>query len=172
MPLLTDAQRLERLRARAVELNLWRDRAHVDLDEWTWDGRRLGLGEPWPKGGLHVAQLAHPEVTVPETWPLRDTRLELDVGGEGLLTITYEGGGQQSWGVDPYHNRWRLHAPTFSLHVEAVARYTRGEPVIDPRLRRARIVHADAGLERLARLVTLVAETGEALGEDEVVDPL
>lgn len=172
MPLLTYEQRLERLRTRLRELAHWLDRAHIDLDEWRWHGRPLALGERWPQAGLHVASLTHPEVGVPPDWPLERVRLELEVGGEGLARVRYSDGGEEAWGVDPYHRRVRLKGSAFSLAVEAVARRPRGEPNHDPRLERARLVYTDGSLERLDRLLQLVVEAGEALGSEEVVDPL
>jgi alpha-mannosidase len=71
-------------------------------------GAPSGLGDPWPRRD-GVVRLAHPEVSVPDGWPLAETRLELDLGGEALLTLRYPDG-HERFGLDPYHRRFPLRA--------------------------------------------------------------
>ena len=97
---LTPAQRSDRLRVRTGALAGWRDRAHLDLDAWTFEGAPLALGQPWPRRG-GVVRLAHPSVDVPDGWPLTETRLELDLGGEALLTLVFTDG-HERFGLDPW----------------------------------------------------------------------
>lgn len=80
---LTTSQRIERLRVSIDELGPWRAREHVDLDRWSFGGAPLVLGAAWPQRD-GVQTLGHPEVAVPEHWPLDEAELELDVGGEAL----------------------------------------------------------------------------------------
>ena len=167
---LTPAQRSDRLRVRTDALAGWRDRAHVDLDAWAFDGTPLAHGEPWPRRD-GVVRLAHPQVDVPAGWPLAEARLELDLGGEALLTLVFPDG-HERFGLDPYHRRFPLRGPRFAVEAEAVARRPFGVPEPDPRLRRARLVWEDATVVELVRLLELVRETAEALADHEVVPPL
>ncbi len=167
---LTPTQRIERLRVRIDELACWRAREHVDLERWSFGGAPLALGAAWPQRD-GVQTLGHPEVGVPEHWPLDEAELELDLGGEALLTLHYQTG-QQRFGLDPYHQRFPLSERQFRLEVEAVARLPFGVPHPDPRLTRARLVWDDATLSALVRLLELVLEAAQALAEHEVVPPL
>jgi alpha-mannosidase len=167
---LSPAQRSERLRVRTVALAGWRDRAHVDLDGWSCQGAPLALGDPWPRRD-GVVRLAHREVAVPDGWPLAQTRLELDLGGEALLTLRFADG-HERFGLDPYHRRFPLRGPRLSIEAEAVARQPFGVPEPDPRLRRARLVWEDDAVVELVRLLELVREAAEALADHEAVPPL
>jgi alpha-mannosidase len=162
---LTVQQRLDWLQTRIAELLLWVDREWVDLTQWTFDGAPLAAGAPWPdRTGVHV--LAHPRAA-PE-WP--DSRLELDLGGEGLVTLAYADGDRQRFGLDAEHRRFPLRAAPFTIAVEAVARLPFGAPNRDARIARARITHVDADLERLAVRLQLVREAAHALDRHELID--
>ncbi|MDQ3766103.1 MAG: alpha-mannosidase, partial [Actinomycetota bacterium] len=168
---LTTEQRLHRLRVRTDELAFWRDRAYVSLDEWSFNGEPLALGAPWPK--LEgVSFFEHLEVQVPDEWPVGETRLDLDLGGEGLIVIAYKDGGQESFGLDPYHGRYPLKGAAFSVSCEAVARLPLGVPNRGARLARAAIVWPDAALERLERTFTLVGDAARVLEPGEIVPSL
>jgi alpha-mannosidase len=167
---LTPAQRSDRLRVRTAALAGWRDRAHVDLDAWTFEGAPLALGDPWPRRD-GVVRLAHPDVEVPAGWPLHEARLELDLGGEALLTLVFPDG-HERFGLDPYHRRFPLRGPRLAIEADAVARQPFGVPESDPRLRRARLVWEDAAVVELVRLLDLVREAADALADHEVVLPL
>ncbi|MFN2490994.1 MAG: alpha-mannosidase [Actinomycetota bacterium] len=171
MPLLTTPQRIERLRSRLKELAFWVDRAEMELGSWTVNGTEVPLGGSWPERD-GVVLLAHPRVELPPEWVLANARLELDLGGEGLLRIRYDDGAQQTWGLDPEHGRWPLDGRAFSVEVRATARKLLGAPNPDPRLRLARVVDAQIELEHLERRLQLVVEAAVTLGAAEVVDPL
>ncbi len=117
---LTPTQRSDRLRVRTDALAGWRDRAQADLDGWPCEGAPLALGDPWPRRG-GVVRLAHPEVSVPDGWPLAETLLDLDLGGEALPTLHYPDG-HERFGLDPYHQRFPLRGPRLAVEAEAVAR--------------------------------------------------
>ena len=169
--LLTDQQRTERLQRRLTELELWTVRAAVPLDGWSFDSAPLAAGAPWPtRDGL--ATLAHGEVEVPAAWPLEEARLDVDLGGEGLLRIAYADGESEAFGLDPNHQRFPLRGRRFSVGAECVARLPFGVPNRAARLARARLVRLDPGLAELTLLLTQVAETAEVLGGHEVVPPL
>jgi alpha-mannosidase len=163
---LTLEQRLQRLRSRLGELELWCDHARRDLEGWRLDGEPIALGAPWPRRG-GVVRLEHPGVRVPEGWRLEDSRLEIAPGGEALLRIDYGRDGVQSFGVDPWHRRFPLRRPEFRAAVQAVPRLPFGAPNPDPRLETARLVLVDPPVERLVRRLRLVASAGGALGGDD-----
>ena len=94
---LTSEQRLQRLEARLTELDFWRWRSYIDLTSWSFDGDALALGASWPRIE-GVRTLAHDTVLVPDDWDLNHVRLELDLGGEGLLQIVYDGRRRESFG--------------------------------------------------------------------------
>ena len=98
MPLTLD-QRRERLRQRLGELEAWRVRARAPIDGWTCDGAAIAVGAPWPRAEGVRRFAARAEA--PGDWPLAETRLRLDVGGESLVTLLYDGGGRESFGLDP-----------------------------------------------------------------------
>jgi len=169
--LLTIEQRLQHLEARLKELALWRVREHAELTEWTFDGNPLSQGASWPtlEG---VRRLTHPLCRVPPEWPLEEARLDLALGGEGLLRIRYQDGRDERCGLDPFHRLFKLSGRAFELEVEAVARLPLGVPNRSARIERARLVWLDEALEVLERRLTLVAETLQAVGAADVVEPL
>ncbi|MBA3432205.1 MAG: alpha-mannosidase, partial [Actinobacteria bacterium] len=168
---LRTEQRLERLGIRLEEMAFWRERAHEDLDAWSFNGAALELGQSWPK--LEgVSLLEHPRVVVPEEWPVEELRLELDLGGEGLVRLSYPSRDADLFGMDTQHRSWPIKAREFSLSVEAVARLPLGVPNRGARLNRARLVWAEVDLVSLARKLSLVMEAARSLGDHDVVDPL
>jgi alpha-mannosidase len=168
---VTIAQRLDLLKERIEEIDLWRNRAFVDLDGWTFDGGPLPAGAPWPESE-GVRSFGLTDTTIPSAWPLEQTRLDVDVGGEGLLTIRYGDGNERRFGLDPDHHVFPLAAPSFDIGIEAVARLPFGEPNRDARVKRARLVWMDDAVQLLARRLSLILEAGRALGGHPVVDPL
>jgi alpha-mannosidase len=168
---LTITQRLDRLAVRLEEIRFWLVREYQDLEQWRFEGDPLALGQPWPtREG--VVRLEHPEVHVPAAWPLEESRLELNVGGESLLRIHYGGNQVVTFGLDPNHQRFPLSAHDFSLEVRSVARFPFGQPNRNARLERARLVWWDMALEQFLRLEQLVLEAATELSEHEVADPL
>jgi alpha-mannosidase len=172
MGALTLQQRLNRLEVRLAELAHWRARAHLPLGDWRFDDdTTLGLGQPWPdRNGVH--RLSHPEIVIPASWPLEQTILELDLGGESLLRVDYSDGAHECFGVDPNHGRFPLRDRRFSLAAEAVARLPFGTPSPDARLSVARLVWLELAVERLHRLLRMVLEAARALEAHDAVGPL
>jgi alpha-mannosidase len=166
MPLTLD-QRRERLRQRIVELEAWRIRARVDVGGWTCDGAVIDVGAAWPdrEGVRRFAARAEAS----ETWPLEETRLRLDLGGESLVTLRYDGAGSESFGLDPYHDEFPLLARKFRIEAESVARAPFGQPVATPALRRAELAWIDLEVEALHRLLTQIVEAAATLGGNEAV---
>ena len=135
---LTDRQRTDRLRKRLTELELWTARAEVPLEGWTFDGKPHAHGAAWPTRDGVVA-LAICDVAVPDDWPLEEARLDLDLGGEGLLRIAYADGGAEAFGLDPNHQRFPLTRPPFrgQRRMRGAAAVRRAEPRRPPRPRPA-----------------------------------
>jgi alpha-mannosidase len=167
---LSVEQRLDSLDARLNVLSFWGDRAFVDLRNWTFNGEPWLNGQPWPSHE-GIAVLSHPEVTIPPGWALEPTRLDLNLGGEGLLRIR-SAGGEEAWGLDAFHRRFPLRHASFSLAVQAVPRLPFGIPNRDARLEWARLVLLEPAVLRLNRQLRLILETGRALRRHEAVEPL
>ncbi|MFZ2102891.1 MAG: glycoside hydrolase family 38 C-terminal domain-containing protein [Oricola sp.] len=167
---LTHSQRLDRLNERLSELAFWREREAAPVTGWTFDGEPIETGAAWPRwdGAVHFAA----QGGVPAHWPLEDTRLILDLGGESLVTVSHGGEDRQSFGLDPYHREFPLRERSFTIEAESVARLPFGEPVRDPRLNTARIAWIDMPVHRLHLLLKQVAEAIETLGAHEAVPHL
>ena len=168
---LTRDQRINRLKKRLVELHLWTVRSALPLDRWTFNRSPHASGAPWPtREG--VAAFSHPEVSVPADWPLERTRLDLDLGGEGLVRLDYGDGKHEAFGLDPNHQRFPPQARRFTVEAEMVARHPFGIPNRAPHLKTARVILFDPELEEFALLVQQLIDTVEVLGTHEAVEPL
>src|SRR4051794_32259973 len=115
---LTSSQRLERLQQRAQELEFWRARQTAYIDGWSFDGQDIAIGAAWPRkdGAVNFACAAE----APLHWPLGETRLVLNVGGESLITITDADGAGKSYGLDPYHHEFPLPSRNVRITTESV----------------------------------------------------
>jgi alpha-mannosidase len=169
MPLRID-QRLERLQARLRETAFWRARATRDIEGWRCDGEPIAVGAPWPSRDGIVRFAA--EASVPDDWPLGETRLSLDLGGESLLTLDFEGGERISFGLDVNHQEFPLAGRRVAIVSESVARRPFGQPVAEPRLQRARLIWLDLALVRFADRLAIVVEAAETLGVHEAAEHL
>lgn len=167
---LSNQQRLDRLRVRTDELNYWRIREGINIERWTIDGEAVGLGAAWPSrdGVRKFAATAE----VPEHWPLEETRLHLDLGGEGLVTLSYPNRDAVSFGVDPYHRDFPLRHRQLAIAAEATARLPFGEPVRAPHLNRAVLQWIDVPVHRLHLLLVQIHETVTTLGSHAVIPHL
>ncbi|MGR9234903.1 alpha-mannosidase [Rhizobium leguminosarum] len=167
---LTIAQRLDRLKVRIAELAHWRDRQSAAIDGWTFESEPIAHHQDWPhrQGVVHFAVSAE----APEAWPLADIRLQLDLGGESLVTLSYPDGQTETFGLDPYHQEFPVKGRRFSIATETVARFPFGEPNRAPRLNKARFIWLDGPAHRLHLLLKQVAEAIDVLGEHEVVPHL
>src|SRR5690606_34591233 len=167
---LTIGQRLDRVKVRLDELYWWREREAVPVEGWTFEGTPIALGDFWPahEGTVGLAAGAR----VPEAWPIAETRLVLDLGGEALVSLRYEDGGTVRFGNDPYHREHPVRGHVFSIDAEAVARLPFGEPVREPRLTAARLTWLDTAVHALHLRLRQVAEAAEQLAGHEVVPHL
>ena len=77
-----------RLRARLDELRYWRAREGVTIDGWTLDGAPIANGAGWPSRiGVHKLDGDAPKCR--RTGRSTKRVLSLDLGGEGLVTLSY-----------------------------------------------------------------------------------
>ena len=167
---LTNAQRLDRLTVRLEELACWRVRESVAVTGWTLDGAPVAVGDAWPerKGVHRFAARAE----VPADWPLAETRLALDLGGEGLVTLSHAGDDPVSFGVDPYHREFPVGHRRIAIAAEATARNPFGVPVRAPKLQTAALLWVDIAVHRLHLLFRQVAETAAVLTDHAVLPHL
>lgn len=162
--LLPLTQRIARARRRLSEIEVWSVRDTAPLGPWTFDGAVIAIGDPWPEQrDVHRFEGGAFETA----WPLSETRLALDVGGESLLTIDYDGGPSLTLGLDANHNLFPLDRPAGRLTIDAVARRAFGQWVEDPRLRRAELRRVEPDLIAFARTAALAIDLAAALGEHE-----
>lgn len=163
MSYLNLEHRLRRLRKRVGELEWWVARRTLPLDQWTIDGKPHRLGDLW-RSLDGVFAFAHPSVDVPRDWPVEHTRLRLDLGGEGLLTVKSAEGAETKYGLDPYHTSFPLPGRRFSVSAECVARLPFGVPNRAARLARAEVAWIETDLAAFILLVTQVTELAQILG--------
>ena len=173
--LLPPSQLLVRARRRRDEIGAWRVRERAPVGGWTFGGAPIRVGEAWPdRGG--VRHLAAERFEVPAEWPLEETRLALDVGGESLLVIVDDDGARTPLGLDLNHTEFLLDQRAARLEIEAVAKGPFGAPIRDPRLARAELIRLEPGLEafvrRLGLAIDLAAELTDAGSGLELFEPL
>ncbi|MBN9309724.1 glycoside hydrolase family 38 C-terminal domain-containing protein [Devosia sp.] len=166
---LSIAQRLDRVKVRLDELGYWRERETLAVGGWLLNGAPVELGAAWPN--REGVQKFEASVSVPSHWPIAETRLFLDLGGEALATLVYA---DQSvpFGNDPYHKDFPVRAHEFRVEAEAVARLPFGEPVHDPHLKGARLYWLDTAVQALRLRLQLVFELCDQLETHEVVPHL
>lgn len=167
---LTIAQRLDRLKVRTAELAHWRDRQSLAIDGWTFDGEPIAHHQDWPHRNGTVRFAA--KATAPQDWPLEQIRLQLDLGGESLLTLRYPDGGAETFGLDPYHQEFPIKGRDFQIATESVARFPFGEPNRAPKLNKARLIWLDEAVHRLHLLLQQIGEAADILDGHEVVPHL
>lgn len=169
--LLSSADRIERLRRRVDAAAAWIVAAERPVGDWTFDGLPIAMGDVWPD--LEGEHRFHcPAFEVPADWDLDATRLELDMGGESLLVIRFASGSLFQAGLDPFHQSFPLAERRGALDAHSVARGLLGQPSPDPRLRKARLVRLHPALDELVKLLRLLGDTAEALGDHDAVSSL
>ena len=167
---LTIAQRLDRLKVRTAELAHWRDRQSLAIDGWTFDGEPIAHHQDWPHRNGTVRFAA--KATAPQDWPLEQIRLQLDLGGESLLTLRYPDGDAETFGLDPYHQEFPIKGRDFQIATESVARFPFGEPNRAPKLNKARLIWLDEPVHRLHLLLQQIGEAADVLDGHEAVPHL
>jgi alpha-mannosidase len=169
--LLPPAQQLARARRRRDEVAIWRVRERTPVGGWTFEGKPIQVGEAWPdRGG--VRRLAAERFEVPADWPLEETRLALDAGGESLLAIVYDDDARAPFGLDLNHTEFPLDARGARIEIEAVAKGPFGTPIQGPRLARAELIRTEPGLEAFVRRLSLAIDLAAELQGHELFEPL
>lgn len=154
--------RIRRMNKRLTELEQWVTRESLPLVDWTLDGLPVAMGTSWQDQG-QPRRFAHPSVEIPAHWPLDETRLQLWLGGEGLLRI-----GTESHGLNPPHQSFPLTERRFALEADCVARLEQGVPARDAALTRAELVWVEQDLADYILMLHQVVEFTRALGGHEV----
>ena len=78
-------QRIQRIAVRLDELTYWRERESVPVLGWMANGAPIEEGAPWPTRDGVISFTARVEGA--GKWPVGETRLFVDLGGEGLVTL-------------------------------------------------------------------------------------
>ena len=165
--LLSLEQRVRRARRRLGEIAVWRVREAAVIGAWSFDGVTIATGDRWPNDrGVHSFKGG--PFAVPADWPLDAARLSLDVGGESLLTIAYDGAAPLTLGLDLNHNEFPLDGRKGHLTIEAVAKSPFGQAVPDPRFRRAELRLIETELDDFTAALGPVIGLAAALGEHEL----
>lgn len=163
-------QRIDRVDERLGELVWWREREVFPIGDWTLDGAPVAVGDRWPsREGVHKFTTL---VAGPQHWPLQDTRLQLDLGGEGLVQLVYGSGETIGFGSDPNHREYPVKAAGFGIDAEAVARLPFGQPVREPRFNVARLVWIEPAVDALRLRLKQIVETCRLLDGHDVVPHL
>ena len=163
--LLNASQRARRARRRLGEIETWRVAETQTLGPWRFDGAPIAISDPWPRTD-GVRGITCPSFEVPADWPLQDTLLALDVGGEALLAIVTDGG-RRTLGLDAQHQEFVLETREGCLEIEAVARSAYGQAVADPRLSLAELRRVEPALIAFARTARLAIDLARALNTRE-----
>jgi len=162
-------QRIQRIAVRLDELTYWRERESVPVVGWTADGAPIEEGAPWPTREGVVSFTA--KVEGAGKWPVGETRLFVDLGGEGLVTLDY-GSDSASFGNDPYHKEYPVKALAFGITAEATARLPFGQPVRKPVLVGGRLSWVDLTVHQLQLRLRQIVETCRLLEGHDVVPHL
>ena len=169
--LLPPREAIARARRRRDELAAWRIRATAPIGGWTFDGAPIAVGDPWPASdGVHMLRSGRFEA--PAGWPLAETRLRLDAGGESLLAIVYDDGRRLPLGLDLNHTEFPLDARSGTLEIESVARGPFWTPVANPRLARAELAWIETALDDLTRKLSLAIDLAAEIEGHEAFWPL
>ncbi len=163
MPLPLE-MRIRRMNKRLVELDQWVARESLPLSTWTLDGVSLPMGAAWQEDGT-PRRFAHPEVSLPDHWPLAACRLQLWLGGEGLLRLI--GDTVESHGLNPPHQSFPLPGRRFRVEADCVARLEQGVPA-KAALTRAEVVWIEEDLAGYILMLRQVVELTRVLGGHEV----
>ena len=157
--------RLRRLSKRLSELDRWVARETVPLSDWTMQGAPVAKGHAWQDMGTPLA-FAHKQVAVPAHWPLKETRVNLWLGGEGLVSLI--GDRVDSFGLNPWHMNFCPRERAFRIEAHCVARLPQGVPSPGAALGTTDLVWLETDLDDLIRLFRQVCEMVRFLGGHDV----
>ncbi|NTY02510.1 glycoside hydrolase family 38 C-terminal domain-containing protein [Deinococcus sp. JMULE3] len=178
MTLTRFERRLRELDAQIARLGAWRDDALHPLPDWTFQAPgqsavTLAPGEPWPVGARDLREQPvefRTRWTVPAGLNAQSGELELDVGGEALVTASLDGQVVASGGLNPYHRRFPLGVlrggATLEVQVTAVPRGLFGSPTPRPHLERARVGVPQVQVTALHDALEVTAAAIRTLGRE------
>ncbi len=145
--LYTHAQRLQALSRWCAVLAAWRVRHETALSSWTLTlnghaSAPIALGNPWtPTSDDHPA-LFELDLVLEQT--MSDAQLELDLGGEGDVSVDLDGSLVAAGGLNPFHRTFLIGSvragQRLQVRAEVVARGLFGRPTPEPSLTVARLV--------------------------------
>jgi alpha-mannosidase len=159
------------------ELACWLWRETKPIETWRVSSseadiadRPIGLGDAWPtlKG---VVWFSAGEIEAPADWPIEQTRLVLDFGGEARVFIDY-GDRLRTLASDPFHGSLYVEGRRFSLRAEAVARGLEGRPNRDARLTTAYLGRLEGELAEFLAELEVLADGIKAIAGHEAVPSL
>lgn len=157
--------RLRRMSKRIEELVRWTARETLPLDRWTLHDTPVAAGFAWADTGEPLP-FRHPDIAIPDHWPLSDTRLHLWLGGEGLVRLI--GNRTDSFGLNPPHQDFLPRERTFRVEADCVARLPQGVPNRQAAIGRTELVWQETDLVDFIRMLSQVVEMVRALGGVEV----
>jgi len=171
------AQRIQLLDRWISELTCWIWRETKPIEAWRVSSaeaglveRPIALGEAWPtlRG---VVSFSAGEIEAPASWPIEQTRLVLDFGGEARVFIDY-GDRVRTAASDPFHRSLYVEGRRFSLRAEAVARGLEGRPNREARLGTAFLGLLERELADFLAELEVLADGIKAIAGHEAVPSL
>lgn len=157
--------RLRRMSKRLEELERWTPRETLPLQNWTLHEVPVAAGFAWTDTGAPLP-FRHPDVTIPDHWPLDQVRLHLWLGGEGLVRLI--GNRTDSFGLNPPHQDFLPRERRFRVEADCVARLPQGVPNRQSAIGRTELVWLETDLVDFIRMLAQVVEMVRALGGVEV----
>ncbi|THF87132.1 alpha-mannosidase [Deinococcus sp. KSM4-11] len=170
---LTSEQRRVVLGRHLAELRAWADRAHTELEAWTFTFPGdapvpVRLGQPWPRvDGAVAGGPVRFESTFTVPAGFERAELELDVGGEGLVRLSCGGAG----GLNPHHRRFPVTArpgEQVTVTIDAVPKGLFGAHNPEPTLRVARLAQPEPDVTALATDLSVLLDVVQGLGGEVV----
>jgi alpha-mannosidase len=173
----TVAQRAAHVQRWISELDCWAYRAVLPLAAWrvssgSGNGKTtpIAVGDRWPtRDG--VVSFEHGAVRVPDEWPLEDTRLCLDMGGESRVFVDY-GDRVRTCGANEHHRAFFVEGRSLSVRTESVARDLFGAPRREPRLEAAFLAWQEPELAAFLTELRVLLDGVLALADHEVAPSL
>jgi alpha-mannosidase len=176
MPMNENERRLDRAEGRINELRAWRNAAESPLPEWTLTGadgvrHTLTIGDTWPV--IEVPVALHGSGEIPAAWQGQPVKLELWLGGEGLVTLST---GLQH-GLSPYQHTFPISdalesGMPLTIDAEVSPKGLFGANVAEPKIERAHVVIPHLSVQALVTDLAIAANACRVLHDHPMVPPL